>query len=139
MYDNRYMTQVSKRKLDSKIEKELLDSLSYIIKELKTKEDVDKFLSSSLTKTERLMIAKRVLTAFLLQNNIEDQRISVTLKLTPATITRLKMWIKLNKDGFDLVFKKLAKKDKEDIAKQILYKFLNYAVKAAFGRVPKPF
>lgn len=133
------MTQVSKRKLDSKIEKELLDSLSYIIKELKTKEDVDKFLSSSLTKTERLMIAKRVLTAFLLQNNIEDQRISVTLKLTPATITRLKMWIKLNKDGFELVFKKLAKKDKEDIAKQILYKILNYALNAAFGRVPKPF
>lgn len=133
------MTQVSKRKLDSKIEKELLDSLSYLIKELKTKEDVDKFISSALTKTERLMIAKRVLTAFLLQNNIEDKRISTTLKLTPATITRLKMWINLNKDGFDLVFKKLAKKGKEDIAKQILYKFLNYAVKAAFGRIPKPF
>ena len=133
------MTQVSKRKLDSKIENELLDSLSYIIKELKTKEDVDKFLSSSLTKTERLMIAKRVLTAFLLQNNIEDKRISETLKLTPATITRLKMWININKDGFDLVFQKLAKKDKEDIAKQILYKILNYSLNAAFGRAPKPF
>ncbi len=139
MYDNRYMTQVSKRKLDSKIEKELLDSLSYIIKELKTKDEVDKFLSSSLTKTERLMIAKRVLTAFLLENNIEDKRISTTLKLTPATITRLKMWINLNKDGFNLVFKKLDKKDKEDMVKQILYRFLNYAIKAAFGRIPKPF
>ena len=139
MYDNRYMTQVSKRKLDSKIEKELLDSLSYIIKELKTKEDVDKFISSALTKTERLMIAKRVLTAFLLQNNIEDKKISTTLKLTAATITRLKMWINLNRAGFDLVFKKLAKKDKEDIAKQILYKILNYSLNAAFGRVPKPF
>lgn len=133
------MTQVSKRKLDSKIEKELLDSLSYIIKELKTKDEVDKFLSSSLTKTERLMIAKRVLTAFLLENNIEDKRISTTLKLTPATITRLKMWINLNKDGFNLVFKKLDKKDKEDMVKQILYRFLNYAIKAAFGRIPKPF
>ena len=133
------MTQVSKRKLDSKIEKELLDSLSYIIKELKTKDEVDKFLSSSLTKTERLMIARRVLTAFLLENNIEDKRISTTLKLTPATITRLKMWINLNKDGFNLVFKKLDKKDKEDMVKQILYRFLNYAIKAAFGRIPKPF
>jgi len=75
----------------------------------------------------------------LLENNIEDKRISTTLKLTPATITRLKMWINLNKDGFNLVFKKLDKKDKEDMVKQILYRFLNYAIKAAFGRIPKPF
>ena len=65
------------------------------------------------------MIAKRVLTAFLLENNIEDKRISTTLKLTPATITRLKMWINLNKDGFNLVFKKLDKKDKEAIEEKV--------------------
>jgi uncharacterized protein YerC len=138
MYD-KSVPQVSKRKLDPKIEKELLDSLSYIIKELKTKSEVDQFLSSALTDTERIMVTKRVLTAYLLENNIEESQIARTLKLTNATITRFKMWIKLHKNGFDLTFKKLQKKGIEDIGKQILLKILKYASSAAFGRIPTPF
>ena len=133
------MSQVSKRKIEPKIKKDLLDSLSYTIKELKTKAEVDQFLSSTLSDTERLMVAKRVLTAFLLRNNVEEKKISDVLKLTPSTITRLKMWIDLKREGFNLVFSKLEKKSREDIAKQIFYKILNYSIKAALGRTPKPF
>lgn len=132
------MPQISKRKIDSKIEKGLQDSLTYIIKELKTKNEVDQFLSSALTDTERLMITKRVVTAYLLANKIEETQIAQTLKLTNATITRFKMWIKLHKNGFDLVFKKLQKKGVEDLGKQVLLKILKYASNAAFGRVPTP-
>jgi len=131
------MPQVSKRKLIPQVKKDLLDSLSYTIKELKTKNDVDRFLSSALTDTERLMVSKRVLTAFLIRNNIEEKKIGDTLKLTSATITRLKMWISLRRDGFDLVFNKLEKRSRENIAKQIFYKVLNYSIKAAFGRAPR--
>ena len=133
------MSQVSKRKIEPQIKKELLDSLSYTIKELKTKNEVDRFLSSALTKTERVMIAKRVLTAYLLNNNVEENKIGQTLKLTAATVTRLKMWISLHKDGFDLVFNNLKKKSAEDIVKQIFQKVLKYAVNAAFGKTPNPF
>jgi uncharacterized protein YerC len=133
------MPQVSKRKLEPQIKRDLIDSLSYTIKELKSKSDADKFLSSALTDTERLMVAKRVVTAFLLKNNIEEKKIGDTLKLTSATITRLKMWINLRREGFDLVFNKLEKRNRENIAKQIFYKILNYSIKAALGRTPKPF
>ena len=131
------MSQISKRILKPEVKKDLLDSLSYTIKELKTKKDVDSFLSSALTDTERIMVAKRVLTAFLLRNNVEEKKIGDTLKLTSATITRLKMWISLRRDGFDLVFNKLEKRSRENIAKQIFYKVLNYSIKAAFGRAPR--
>lgn len=133
------MPQVSKRRLEPQVKKDLLDSLSYTIKELKTKSDVDRFLSSALTDTERLMVAKRVLTAFLLRNSVEEKKISDVLKLTQGTITRLKKWISLRQDGFNLVFNKLGKRSREYIARQIFYKILNYSIKAAFGRVPKPF
>jgi len=131
------MPQVSKRKLDQKVKQDLLDTLSYAIKELKNKSEVDKFLSSALTDTERLMIAKRVVTAFLLDNEVEEKKIGNTLKLTSATISRLKMWINLRKDGFVLIFSKLEKKSKEDLAKQLLYKILNYSIKASMGWTPK--
>lgn len=133
------MPQVSKRRIEPEIEKELLDSLSYVFKELGTKSEVDKFLSSALTKTERIMISKRVLTAYLLVNGVQENKISQTLKLTTATVTRLKMWVNLHKEGFDLVFNKLNKKSAEDIAKQILQKILKYAVNAALGKTPNPF
>jgi len=138
MYDN-YMSQVSKRRLEPQIKKDLLDSLSYTIKELKTKADVDMFLSSALTDTERLMVAKRVVAAYLLRNEVEEKKIGNSLKLTPATITRLKMWIDLRREGFDLVFNKLEKRSMENVAKQILLKLLNYSINAALGRAPKPF
>lgn len=131
------MPQISKRKLDQVVKKDVLNSFSYTIKELKTKKEVDEFLSSVLTDTERLMIAKRVLAAFLLRNNVEEKKIGSALKLTSATITRLKMWVNLRHDGFDLVFNKLEKKIRGDITKQIFYGFLNYALNAAFGRTPK--
>lgn len=137
MYD-KSMPQVSKRKIDPKIERELQDSLSYIIKELKTKSEVDQFLSSAVTDTERTMIAKRILTAYLLSNNIEESKIAQTLKLTNSTITRFKMWIKLHKSGFDLIFKNLQKKRIEDVGKQALIRILKYASSAAFGRIPTP-
>lgn len=85
-----------------------------------------------------MMIAKRVLTAYLLENGIEETQIAQTLKLTNSTITRFKMWIKLHKIGFDLVFKKLQKKGVEDIGKQVLLIILKYASSAAFGRIPTP-
>lgn len=133
------MPQVSKRKIDPKIETELLDSLSYAIKELRTKTEVDQFLASALTKNERIMIAKRVTTAYLLDNGVEDTKIAHTLKLTNATITRFKMWIELHEKGFDMLFKKLQKKSAEDLGKQILVKLLKYVSSAAFGRTPNPF
>ncbi len=132
------MPQVSKRRIDPKVEKELQNSLAYIIKDLKTKDEVNEFLSSALTDTERVMVAKRVLTAYLLENGVEESQIAQTLKLTNSTITRFKMWIKLHKSGFDLVFKKLKKKGVEDVGKQVLLKILKYASNAAFGRVPTP-
>jgi uncharacterized protein YerC len=133
------MSQVSKRRIDPGIEKELLDSLSYILKELKTKDDVDRFLSSVLSKNERVMIAKRVITAYLLDSGVEETKISQTLKLTNATVTRLKMWIRLNKEGFDLAFGKLKRKGAEDLGKQVLLKLLKYTSSAAFGKIPNPF
>jgi len=133
------MSQVSKKVLKQEVKQDLYDSVSYILKELKTKEEVDQFLSSSLTDTERLMVSKRVVTAYLLRNNVEEKKIGDTLKLTPSTISRLKMWINLKRDGFNLIFNRLDKRTGENTAKQILLKILNYSIKAAFGRTPKSF
>ncbi len=101
--------------------------------------DTQKFLSSILSETETIMIAKRVVAAFLLRHNIESEKIQNILKLTPATVARLKLWIQTHQDGFDIIFDKLERQRRSEIAKQILFKILDYAIRAGSGRVPNPF
>jgi len=133
------MPHVSKRLIDSKIKKDTLDSFTFLVKDLNNVPDTDKFLSSILSETERLMIAKRITAAFLLRHNIESLKIQNLLKLTPATVFRLKLWIQTHQEGFDVIFNKLEKQRRNGLTKDILYKILDYAIKAGSGRVPNPF
>jgi uncharacterized protein YerC len=133
------MPHVSKRKIEPEIQKHALDSLTLLLKDLNSVSDTEKFLFSVLSETERLMIAKRVVAAFLLRHNIESKKIEDILKLTPATVARLKLWIQTHQEGFDLIFSKLEKERKNEIAKEILFNVLDYAIRAGSGRVPNPF
>jgi uncharacterized protein YerC len=133
------VSQVSKRVIDPKIKKQTLDSLTFLIRDLNDIVDTEKFLSSVLSDTERLMVAKRITAAFLLRHNIESSKIQDILKLTPSTVFRLKLWIQTHQEGFDITFNKLERQRRSEATKDILYKILDYAIKAGSGRVPNPF
>lgn len=133
------MPHISKRKVEPKIQKHILGSFTLLLKDLDNVPDTEKFLASILSETERLMIAKRIVAAFLLRHNIESEKIQAILKLTPATISRLKLWIQTHQDGFDVIFDKLEKQKKWEIAKEILFKILDYAIRAGSGQAPNPF
>lgn len=133
------MPHVSKRKIEPKIQKHILDSFTHLLKDLDNVPDTEKFLTSIFSETERLMIAKRLVATFLLRHNIESERIQDILKLTPATVSRLKLWIQTHQEGFDVIFDKLEKQRRWEIAKEILFKVLDYAIRAGSGQVPNPF
>lgn len=133
------MPHLSKQKLDPNIEKQLKESLTDIISHLDTMPDSEKFLESVLSETERLMISKRIAVAFLLRHNIEPKIIGDTLKLTPETILRHRLWFELHKDGFDVIFDRMEKIREKKAIKDILYQILDYAIKTGGGRIPNPF
>lgn len=133
------MPHVSKRKIEPKIQKHTLDSFTHLLKDLDNVPDTEKFLTSIFSETERLMIAKRIVAAFLLRHNIESEKIQDILKLTPATVSRLKLWIQTHQEGFDVIFDKLEKQRRWEIAKGILFKVLDYAIRAGSGQVPNFF
>lgn len=133
------MPHLSKRKIDPKIEEQIKNSFTFLIKDLNNVPDTEKFLSSILSETERIMIAKRITAAFLLKHNIASTTIGEILKLTPETIARQKLWIQTHQEGFDILFNKLEKQRRSKMTKEILYKILAYAIKTGSGRVPNPF
>ncbi len=125
--------------MEPAVKKDILDSLTNVIKDLNEVDDVEKFLQSVLSDTERMMIAKRITAAFLLRHNIESNKIEKILKLTPATVFRLRLWVQTHQEGFDIIFDKLERERRNKTAKEVLYKLLDYAIKAGSGRVPKSF
>ena len=133
------MPHVSKRRIEPQVRTSILDSLTLLVRDLDNKNDAENFLSSVISETERVMIAKRVVAAFLLRHSIESEKISELLKLTPGTVARLKLWIQTHQEGFNVIFDKLEKQRRKDFAKEILYKLLDYAIKAGSGRIPKLF
>lgn len=133
------MPHLSKRKIDPKIEEQIRNSFTLLVKDLDNVPDTEKFLSSILSETERIMIAKRITAAFLLKHNIASTTIGEILKLTPETIARQKLWIQTHQEGFDLLFNKMERQKRKEITKDTFYKILDYAIRAASGQVPNPF
>lgn len=129
------MTHISKKWIDPKVWRYVTDSLVYLIKDLNNTPDTRKFLDSILSDTEKLMISKRIVLAFLLKHNIGTDKICDLLKLTPATVARQKLWIQLHQEGFDIIFSKMEKRRKGDMAKEILYNLLDYAIRASSGNI----
>lgn len=129
------MPQVSRKRLPPKILKSLFDSLSFVFKDLANKEEMDEFLDSLLTKTEKLMLAKRMAVAYLLQKGIEEKQISNTIAVTPATVSRMKLWAQTHPQGFKMLFTKLEKEKRLKITKQLLLQLLSYTIRSAGGRI----
>lgn len=129
------MTHVSKKWIEPEVWKYITDSLTYLVKDLDNAPDTQKFLNSILSDTERLMIAKRIVLAFLLKHDVGTEKICDLLKLTPATVFRQKLWIQTHQEGFDVIFAKMERKTKRDAVKEIFYKLLQYTVSASSGNV----
>jgi uncharacterized protein YerC len=129
---------LSKRKIDPKIEKYISTALIESLKGMKSEEEVDNLVSSVFSETEKVMFAKRFVAAFLIKKGLESKTIADTLKLTTETVARVKTSLKLNPAGFNNVIKRLENMEKKEAVKNVLYKILDYAIRAGAGHIPLP-
>lgn len=127
------MPQVSRRRLPKEVLKSLSDSLIFVFKDLTGKEEMEAFLNSLLTETEKLMLAKRIAMAYLLKEKAEEKRIADLLAVTPATVSRMKLWVQIHSRGFEILFGKLEKEKRLKETNEILISLLRYAIRAAGG------
>lgn len=83
------MPHLSRRKLNQKTEKLIGSALVWAFSRLKENE-ANYVFESLLSPTEKLMLAKRLGIIFLLNENSDETTISETLKVTQATVSRIK-------------------------------------------------
>jgi len=91
------MPRVSPRPLKKEIEKEITANLGWTFSQLKSEPVAKDFLEDFLTDEERLMLAKRLAVVYLLKEGFSYGKISEALKITPVTIGKIRLILRLVK------------------------------------------
>ncbi|HUW21248.1 MAG TPA: YerC/YecD family TrpR-related protein [Candidatus Bathyarchaeia archaeon] len=98
--------QVSKKKINKKLEKKIGELFYQTIADIKNPQEVEVFLKDLLTETEISVVTKRLGTAYLLNKGKNYREIKDTLKISSATISVVADQIKKGR-GFKIGLKKI--------------------------------
>jgi len=99
------MPHVSKNKLDNKTLYQISEKLFEAVKHLKHEKEVSQFFNDLLTKTERIMLAKRLAIVVMLEAGYPFRVISRTLKVSESTISSMRDRFDRGGDGYKLVLR----------------------------------
>jgi uncharacterized protein YerC len=102
------MPKISKNKLDKAAYDFISSNLVGALAELDERKDVASLMDSLFTHTERLMLAKRLAIAVLLENGLSYSKISGLLKVSSVTIGFVRNGIMKNNTPYMDLVKKIA-------------------------------
>lgn len=105
------MPQVSKHFLSAKIQEKITHIFLETIVRLKNKNQAERLLSDLLTPTEKIMLAKRLSIAYLLEKEIDYRTISQTLKVSLTTIARISNTRKVSGEEYRNILKQMIKEE----------------------------
>lgn len=129
------MTHVSRKRLSRHLLKEILDSLVVVLTETKNNEQMRSFLDAFLTKTEKLMLAKRIAIVYLLSERVGELEIARILGVTQATVSRTKLWAETKGTGYKIAIVQIKKQKMLESLKKLAIKFVSYSIRASAGHV----
>lgn len=129
------MPHVSRVRLDKKAERNLTKNLSLILAKIKKEDEMNSFLISLLTPTERLMLAKRIAIIVLLKEGVPESHIASALHVTRVTVSRLQFFWEARGEGYGIALKVLENEKLMKEFKDVLLKLVAYSIRAAGGYV----
>lgn len=124
------MPHVSSKRLKKENLQKLYSEFSEVLEKSARRSWVKLFLNDFLTRTEKIMLAKRFAVIYLLSNNLPPSYISEALHMSPATISRMSLKHETGKYSSIL---KVTQENNKDIWK-ILEKILRGGLPPRAGR-----
>jgi len=103
------MTHVSRFPIPKDVYFEILDELYWVLADVKKPEEMKSFLGDFFTKTERLMLAKRLALAGMIIQKYDTDIIKKVLHVSTGTIYRMKEKLDRGGIGFELGVKRIIK------------------------------
>ncbi|MFH1280987.1 MAG: Trp family transcriptional regulator [Candidatus Beckwithbacteria bacterium] len=97
--------QVSKKDINKKIEDKIFRNLYQVLADLRKPSDIEMFLSDTLSKTEKTVLAKRLGIAYYLNGNKSYEQTRKELRVSSATIANVQKWMESGGEGLRLALK----------------------------------
>ncbi len=125
------MSQVSKYPISREIADRIFELFLETFVEIKNKEDADQFVSDLLTPTEKIMLAKRLAIAFLLEKGYDYRTIQRIIRVSSPTITGVNVIRLHGSDGFRKIVRKImAQEQLVDFFEDVVSKALSLPAQA---------
>lgn len=103
------MTHVSRFPIPKDVYFEILNELYWVLADVKKPEEMKSFLGDFFTKTERIMLAKRLALAGMIIQKYDTDIIKKVLHVSTGTIYRMKEKLDRGGIGFELGVKRIIK------------------------------
>lgn len=132
------MTPVSRIKLDPEKESRVLEVFLSELVRITDGVQLRALMSLLLSESEKIMLAKRMATYVMIEQEISDSQISKSLHLTRITVSKLRLNYWLQKEKKDPVIQIIQNPKLVNILKPFFNKFLRYAIRASIGIAPEP-
>lgn len=119
------MTQVSRYPISKKVADRIFEVFLKTLVEIKSNKEADEFISDLLTPTEKIMLAKRLAIAFLLEKDYDYRTIQKLIRVSAPTITVVNTARKYGSEGYKKMIVKIIKDEKlisflEDTVEKLL-------------------
>ena len=119
------MGRLWQKKLSPEMQKEITDSLVRIMTKIKDGALLQKFLDDLLTPAEKLMLAKRLMVAVLLQRGYSCGAVCRALKLSRGTVFLIQRELARGGDGYRTVFREFFQESYNKKTAGAIERFLN--------------
>ena len=106
------MTQVSKYPISKKVADRIFEVFLKTLVEIKSNKEADEFISDLLTPTEKIMLAKRLAIAFLLEKGYDYRTIQKIIRVSAPTITSVNTARKYGSEGYKKLVAKIIREEK---------------------------
>lgn len=106
------MTQISRYPVHKKVEERMFEVLRETISDLRNGQDIEDFLHDFLSPVEKIMLAKRLSIAVLLNKGYRYATISAILRVTPPTISQVSLLLKYSGKGYKKAVDKISRNEK---------------------------
>lgn len=129
------MPHVSKKRLPEETLQQIIDSFLFVLTDIKDKKSMAGFVDSFFSKTEKMMFSKRLAIIYLLNEGIEETKISQILGVTQSTVSLMKLRLANQVVDYEEALGKIKKQKLLKELKILALRFAKYATKAAGGRI----
>lgn len=109
------MTQISKNPIDKDVYYSIRDDFLWIMASLHSTGEVKTFFYDFFTKTERIMLSKRLAVAMMIHKGFQYDDIRFILHVSTATISRVADWLDRGGEGVRKALDKLIAEERAEV------------------------